>query len=84
LFSPSGSLSGSSGCNTYTARYAVQGNTIRIDQPIATYKTCPQGMEQEGVYLSALVSAIRFKLTGSTLEIVYDGGKGLLKYGAGN
>jgi heat shock protein HslJ len=82
LFSPAKSLSGSSGCNTYTARYAIQGNTMRIDQPKATYTTCPQGMEQEGVYLSALVSVISYQINGSSLEIVYDKGKGLLKYSA--
>ncbi len=82
LFSPAKSLSGSSGCNTYTARYAIQGNTMRIDQPIATYLSCPQGMEQEGVYLSALVSVTSYKITGSSLEIVYAKGEGLLKFSA--
>jgi heat shock protein HslJ len=82
LFSPAKSLSGFSGCNTYTARYAIQGNTIRFDQPIATYKSCPQGMEQEGVYLSALVSATTYEITGSTLEITYNKGNGLLTYTA--
>jgi heat shock protein HslJ len=82
LFSPAKSLSGSSGCNTYTARYAIQGNTMRIDQPISTYLSCPQGMEQEGVYLSALVSVTTYQITGSSLEITYDHGNGLLKYSA--
>ncbi len=82
LFSPAKSVSGSSGCNTYTARYAVQGKTLRMDQPIATYKSCPQGMEQEGIYLSALVSVTSYQITGSSLEIVYNQGKGLLKYSA--
>jgi heat shock protein HslJ len=82
LFSPAKSLSGSGGCNTYTARYAIQGNTMRIDQPMSTYMACPQGMEQEGVYLSALVSVVSYQITGSSLEIVYDHGKGLLKYNA--
>jgi heat shock protein HslJ len=82
LFSPAKSLSGFSGCNTYTARYAITGNTMKLDQPISTYLSCPQGMQQEGVYLSALVSVISYKITGSSLEIVYDHGNGLLKYEA--
>jgi heat shock protein HslJ len=82
LFSPAKSLSGSGGCNTYTARYAIQGSTMRIDQPISTYLSCPQGMQQEGVYLSALVSVISYQITDSNLEIVYDHGNGLLKYSA--
>jgi heat shock protein HslJ len=82
LFSPAGSLSGFSGCNTYTARYVVTGSSMRLDQPISTYLSCPQGMQQEGVYLSALVSVISYKITGSSLEIVYDHGNGLLKYSA--
>jgi heat shock protein HslJ len=80
LFSPAKSLTGSSGCNTYSARYAIQGNTMRVDQPIATYLSCSKGMEQEGVYLSALVSVTTYKITGSSLEIVYAKGQGLLKY----
>ena len=55
---------------------------MRLDQPISTYLSCPQGMQQEGVYLSALVSVISYKITGSSLEIVYDKGNGLLKYEA--
>jgi heat shock protein HslJ len=82
LFSPAKSLTGSSGCNTYTARYAIQGNTMRVDQPKATYLSCSQGMEQEGIYLSALVSVTGYKITGSSLEIVYNKGQGLLKYSA--
>ena len=82
LFSPAKSLSGFSGCNTYTARYAITGNTMKLDQPKSTYLSCPQGMQQEGVYLSALVSVISYKITGSSLEIVYDHGNGLLKYSA--
>jgi len=82
LFSPAKSLSGSSGCNTYTSRYAITGNTMRIDQPKATYLSCPQGMEQEGIYLSALVSVTSYQITGSTLEIVYNKGNGLLKFSA--
>ena len=82
LFSPAKSLSGFSGCNTYTARYAITGNSMKLDQPKSTYLSCSQGMQQEGVYLSALVSVISYKITGSSLEIVYDHGNGLLKYSA--
>ena len=82
LFSPAKSLSGSGGCNTYTARYAITGNTMRIDQPKSTYMSCPQGMQQEGVYLSALVSVTTYKIDGSTLELTYDQGQGLLTYSA--
>ena len=59
-FGEDGILSGSAGCNDYSASYKVDGQTITIEPPVSTKKACaePQGiMEQETAYLNALQSA---------------------------
>jgi heat shock protein HslJ len=82
LFSATLTISGSSGCNSYTGRYAIQGNKLQYSLPIVTSKSCPQGMQQEATYLSALGSSVSYQIRGANLEITYDNGKGLLKYSA--
>jgi heat shock protein HslJ len=74
-FAEDGSLSGSAGCNTYTATYTYttdQGG-IEITQPAATKKTCaePAGiMEQEADYLAALPQAVGYRISGRSLELL--------------
>lgn len=80
LFSATQTISGSSGCNSYTGHYAIQGNKLQFSLPIVTSKSCPQGMQQEATYLSALGSTVSYQISGASLEITYDNGKGLLKY----
>jgi heat shock protein HslJ len=82
LFSATLTISGSSGCNSYTGHYAIQGNKLQFSLPIVTLKSCPQGMQQEATYLSALGSSVSYQISGASLEITYDNGKGLLKYSA--
>ena len=78
-FGPNGSLGGSSGCNTYTTSYQVNGSNITIGQAAGTQLLCsePAGiMEQESDFLrSTLPSAATFRINGSTLEILTAGGQ---------
>ena len=47
-FDPDGTMSGSSGCNTYTADYEVSGNAFRIATLVNTERACePRLMRQE-------------------------------------
>ena len=67
-----GQLSGSAGCNTYTASYTVDGNKIAITMPASTMMMCaePEGlMEQEQAYLAALTQAATFQIREDRLEI---------------
>jgi len=72
-FGANGSLIGSSGCNTYSTSYQVNGSNITIGLPAGTQILCsePAGiMEQEFDFLnSALPSAATFRIDGNTLEI---------------
>jgi len=71
-FSADGSVSGSAGCNNYTAIYAASGKSIKIGQAAASKKMCvrPEGvMEQEGRFLKALQTVAAWRLEGDRLEL---------------
>jgi heat shock protein HslJ len=71
-FGEDGNLTGSAGCNDYSASYQVDGNNISIGPVIATLKECgtPAGiMEQELQYLAALETAATYKIQGNFLEM---------------
>ncbi len=72
-FGADGTLTGSAGCNTYRATYKASNGTIEVSTPVATKKACvePAGvMEQEQAYLSALPSAAKYTVEGSTLSLL--------------
>lgn len=60
-----GQVSGSAGCNTYSAGYELDGNDISIGPAASTQIFCgePEGvMDQELAYLTALQSATTFEM----------------------
>jgi heat shock protein HslJ len=70
-FGGDGTLSGNSGCNTYSP-YTVDGNQITIGPLSSTMMACsdPAGvMEQEAQYLAALGTAATYQIEGTTLEL---------------
>ena len=71
-FGADGNLSGSAGCNNYTAAYEVSGESIKIGPAASTRKACaePAGvMEQEAQFLKALETAATYRLDGNQLEL---------------
>lgn len=75
-------LSGSAGCNNYTAAWQADGGRIRISGAAATRRMCPgEGvMEQEHAFLRALEAATTMRIDGNRLELRDD--KGALQVGA--
>ena len=70
IFGADGQLSGSAGCNTYNAPFAVDGNKIKIGMAITTRMACPQPIiDQETLYLAALQTAATYKIEGIKLEL---------------
>jgi heat shock protein HslJ len=72
-FAEDGKLSGSAGCNRYTATYTVDGGDLRIGPAAATKKACiePAGvMEQEQAYLTALPLTRGFEIDGNGLTLL--------------
>ncbi len=72
-FAEDGTLSGSAGCNQYTASYVGVQGILEISPPASTRKFCetPEGvMEQEASYLAALPKTARFQLGEHGLELL--------------
>lgn len=71
-FGADGTLSGSAGCNRYTATYEVSGTNLKIGPVALTLMACadPAGvMEQETQFLQALATATTYRLDGDRLEL---------------
>jgi heat shock protein HslJ len=79
-FAEDGLLSGVAGCNNYTTSYVAKDGSMEIKMPASTMRACTKGMEQEATYLQALTNAESYTIEGTTLEITYDGGQGVLRY----
>jgi len=77
IFDADGEVSGSAGCNNYSASYEVEGDKITIGPAAATRMMCaePEGiMEQESAYLAALETATTYQIKGAELELTKAGG----------
>ncbi|MCX7097899.1 MAG: META domain-containing protein [Methylococcales bacterium] len=71
-FGTDGRLSGSAGCNNYTAAYTASGKSLKIEMPASTRKLCaaPVGvMEQEAQFLKALATVATYQLDGKRLQL---------------
>jgi heat shock protein HslJ len=71
-FGKDGTVSGNSGCNTFSGGYKVNGNQITIGPLASTMMACndPTGiMDQEAQYLAALQSAATYQIEGNVLQL---------------
>ena len=82
IFSADGTVSGSTGCNNYSAGYSLTENQISISLPIANQMVCETGMEQEQEFLTLLETAQNYRLGIDALEITADNGKQVLRFSA--
>ena len=76
-------LTGSAGCNSYFADYAVDGSALILSGLAWTERACqaPEGvMEQELAYLGVLRTVDRFEVDDNTLRLF--GSEGSLVYEA--
>ena len=82
VFGPAGALSGSGGCNDYTAKYTVSGTDGITIGPIAsTKKLCPDDvMTTEDAYFTALAVTTKYKISGDTLTLTDDAGSTQVTY----
>ena len=63
VFGPDGRLSGRGSCNTYTGRYVVSGDTVRVSELASTRRACaPSLMDQETRFHDALKQVARFEV----------------------
>ncbi len=77
-----GRISGSSGCNSFFATYAVEKNSMSFGLIGATKMYCSnQGiMEQEQTYFMRLESVKTYKIEGNKLKLIDGNGKTVLVY----
>ncbi len=83
LFDAQGKVSGTAGCNQYTASYEATLNGLFIKAPATTKMSCtePAGiMTQETVYLTTIQGAAGYSISGNMLTVTDSGGKALLTY----
>jgi heat shock protein HslJ len=76
-------VSGTSGCNEYTASYAISQTSMGIGQPETTKKICdapPGVMEQENLYLATLQKGAAYSVTNKSMTITDSQGKTILTY----
>ena len=63
-------VSGNAGCNTYSASYLAQGNSIEFGPAATTRRACAEElMAQEQTFLAALESAVKWRIEGNTLDM---------------
>lgn len=77
IFSPDGNLTGTAGCNNYTARYQVNDSNIKIGPTATTRMSCPKPegiMTQENEYLAALESAATYRIDRQQLWLSFENG----------
>ena len=82
-FGDDGTLTGSSGCNTYRASFTLDRGGIEIEPPAATEIACdaPEGvMEQEAAYLAALPTAVSYQVDGGSLALLGADGTSVASY----
>jgi len=67
-----GRVQGSDGCNRFTAPYTASGGTLQVGaRGASTMMACaPEVMKQAEAFTTALTRAARYRVAGSTLELV--------------
>jgi heat shock protein HslJ len=71
-FSPADRVSGSAGCNRFTATTQENGSSLLITAPVVTRRFCPEPaglMEQERRFLEALTTVTTARIEGRRLEL---------------
>jgi heat shock protein HslJ len=65
-------VTGSGGCNSLFGRYALERDRLKFDGLGGTKMFCDGRMELEQKFHNALMSALRWRITGNTLELFDD------------
>ncbi|HNS01701.1 MAG TPA: transporter substrate-binding domain-containing protein [Anaerolineae bacterium] len=79
-----GQVSGSGGCNTYTASFSTSGNNVSISYPMASQMACaPEVLEQETRFFQSLSSAATYEISGNNLTLRNGGGAVVVVFGPG-
>ncbi len=83
VFGESGTLTGSAGCNLYSASYRINGSAIAVEPVVATaaYPMNEQELvQQEKRYRELLVAAASYRVEGDRLTITGQSGREVLAF----
>jgi heat shock protein HslJ len=83
FFDGKGRVSGSAGCNQYTAVYSGIGKNLTVGSPVSTRMNCgsPEGiMGQETLYLRKIQEAQTYSAVGDSLTLSDDRGDSVLHF----
>ncbi|MDO9323354.1 MAG: META domain-containing protein [Methanoregula sp.] len=71
-FGTDGNLSGTTGCNAYSAAYVIYGKKIAVTPPVQTHISCPSPgiMPQETAYLADLSRVAFLQAGGEGMKIL--------------
>ena len=81
-FGEDGRLSGSAGCNWYSANYAVRDLAITISPPVSTEIVCEDSriMQQESAYMNDLERTAVLRISDTRLKLFDTSGKPVLVF----
>jgi heat shock protein HslJ len=82
VFGSDGNVSGSAGCNQYSAHYTVRDYAISISPPVSTKILCSSAsvMHQESDYLNDLPGVTELRISESNLRLFDVSGKPVLVF----
>jgi heat shock protein HslJ len=67
-FSDNGKLFGSTGCNSFTGSYKIEGTKLSLDPGAMTKMMCSDNTEQD--FLNAINQVTNIKQNGNTLQLL--------------
>jgi heat shock protein HslJ len=82
LTSSSNSVTGNAGCNRIFGHYALENDRLKFDGLGGTKMFCEARMKLEESFSNALMSVLRWKITGRTLELLDETGKSVATFEA--
>ena len=78
-------ISGSGGCNNYTAAYTTSGNNLTVQSPASTMMACSEVVDQqESQYFYLLEGTGTYEIKGDKLTIKDSSGQTTLEYTSGS
>jgi len=75
LASGSNSVGGNLGCNRMFGHYALENDMLKFDGLGGTKMFCEARMQLEQAFSNALMSTLRWRITGRSLELMDETGK---------
>lgn len=79
-----GQMGGSSGCNSYSAPYEVEGTSLTLGQTVSTLMACEEEErnQRESEFLATLANVARYEIRRNTLTLSDGEGRMLLTFQA--